>query len=56
MQMQKLKEKDEQIIIPRKKIENISQQPTPTRWKIDKQLKWSDIDIDKIIEISRKKK
>ena len=50
----KFKEKDEQIIA-RKKIENTSQQPTPTRQKKYKQLKLSDTDIDKIIEISRKK-
>ena len=51
----KFKEKDEQIIIARKKIENTLQQPTPTRPKKYKQLKLSDTDIDKIIEISRKK-
>ena len=51
----KFKEKDKQIIIARKKIENTSQQPMPTRQKKDKQLKLSDTDIDKIIKISRKK-
>ena len=52
----KLKEKDKQVIIGRKKKENISQQPTPIRQKNDKQLKLSNFDIDKIIEISREKK
>ena len=51
----KFKEKDEQIIIARKKFENTSQQPTPTQQKKYKQLKLSDTGIDKNIEISRKK-